>query len=110
MLIVYVLTYHYVYFSMGFPGGSEIKNPPAVQEMQQTRIRPLGQEDPLEEGMATPSSVPGERKLAGYTPQGHKELDMTEATEPHTQTHTHVYILCIYIFSCYHSFTFGNFS
>ena len=27
-----------------------VKNPPAVQE---TRLRPLGQEDPLEKGMAT---------------------------------------------------------
>ena len=31
-----------------------VKNPPAMQE---TWIRPLGWEDPLEEGMATHSSV-----------------------------------------------------
>ena len=31
-----------------------VKNPPAVQE---TWIRSLGQEDPLEEGMATRSSI-----------------------------------------------------
>ena len=30
-----------------FPGGSAVKNPPAMQE---TRIRSLGQEDPLEKG------------------------------------------------------------
>ena len=46
----------------------------------------MGQEDPLEEEMAThPSTQPGEshgqRSLAGYNPQGCKELDMTEATE-----------------------------
>ena len=29
------------------------------------------------------------RSLAGYSPQGHRELDMTEVTE-HTHTHTHV--------------------
>ena len=34
----------------GFPGGSAVKNPPVMQEMQ---VRSLGQEDPLEEGMAT---------------------------------------------------------
>ena len=38
---------------LGFPGGS-IKNPPAMQEIQ---VRSLGQEDPLEEGMATHSSI-----------------------------------------------------
>ena len=42
-----------------------------------------GQEDPLDEGMATHSTIlPGEfhgrRSLAGYNSQGHKELDMTE--------------------------------
>ena len=31
-----------------------VKNPPAMQEMQ---VRPLGWEDPLEEGMATHSRV-----------------------------------------------------
>ena len=29
--------------------------------MQETQIRPLGQEDPLEEGMATHSSIPAWR-------------------------------------------------
>ena len=49
----------YVYFYMGLTGGSVIMNPPAMQEMQDTWIRPLDQEDPLEEGMATHSSVLG---------------------------------------------------
>ena len=34
-----------------------VKNPPAVQEAQETRVQSLGREDPLEEGMATHSSV-----------------------------------------------------
>ena len=41
----------------GFPGGSAVKNPPAVQEMQEMWVRSLGQEDPLEAGMATHSSI-----------------------------------------------------
>ena len=32
---------------MGFPGGSEVKNPPAKQETQETWIRSLGWGDPL---------------------------------------------------------------
>ena len=42
---------------LGFPGGSMVKNPPAMQETQETWVRSLGQEDSLEEGMATHSST-----------------------------------------------------
>ena len=46
--------------------------------------RSLGQEDPLEKEMATHSSIlvwkiPRTEEPAGYSPWGHKELDMTEA-------------------------------
>ena len=37
-----------------FPGGSAVKNPPVMQE---TRVWSLGGEDPLEEEMATHSSI-----------------------------------------------------
>ena len=47
-----------IYFThgvhMGFSGGSAVKNPPARQE---TQIQSLGEGDPLEEGLATPSST-----------------------------------------------------
>ena len=39
---------------MGFPVGSVVKNPPARQESQ---VRSLGQEDPLEKEVATHSST-----------------------------------------------------
>ena len=39
------------------PGGSAVKNPPAVQEPQETQVQFLGREDPLEEGVATHSSI-----------------------------------------------------
>ena len=41
----------------GFPGGSVVKNPPAMQEPQETYAQSLSQEDPLEEEMASPSSI-----------------------------------------------------
>ena len=47
----------YVYITYTFPGGSSVKSLPAMQEGQETRGRSLGQEDPLEKGMATHSSV-----------------------------------------------------
>ena len=35
-----------------------VKNLTAMQETQEMGVRSLGQEDPLEEGMATHSSIP----------------------------------------------------
>ena len=60
-----------------------VKNMPAVQEKQETCVWSLGQEAPLEEEMATHSSIlagksHGLRSLAGYSLWGCKELDMTE--------------------------------
>ena len=51
--------------------------------MQETQVRSLGQEDPLEKGMATYSSIlPGEfhgqRRLAGYSPWDRQESDRIE--------------------------------
>ena len=51
--------------------------------MQESWVRFLGQEDPLEKEMAThpvflPRESHGHRSLVGYSPQGRKELDMTE--------------------------------
>ena len=43
-------------FLCGFPGSSALKNPPAMQE---TLVRFLGQEDPLEKGQATHSNILG---------------------------------------------------
>ena len=42
---------------MGLPGGSVLKNPPAVQDTKETQAQSLGGEDPLEDSMATHSSV-----------------------------------------------------
>ena len=34
-----------------------VKNPPAMQEMQEIQVQSLGQEDPLEKGMVIHSSI-----------------------------------------------------
>ena len=51
--------------------------------MQETQVQSLSQEDPLDKGMATHSSIlawriPQSEEPAGYSPWGCKELDMTE--------------------------------
>ena len=45
------------YFLLGFPGGSVVKNLRTMQKLQETWVQSLGGEDPLEEGMATHSSI-----------------------------------------------------
>ena len=40
-----------------FPDGSVVKNPPTVKETQEMRVQSLGQEDSLEEEMATHFSI-----------------------------------------------------
>ena len=54
-----------------------------MQETKETRVRSLGQEDPLEEGMATHSSILAWRILWTEESGGlwdRKELDTTEVT------------------------------
>ena len=41
----------------GFPDGPMVKNPPAMQEPQETQVQSLAWEYPLEECMATHSSI-----------------------------------------------------
>ena len=58
-----------------------VKNLPAMQEKQETQIRSLGLEDPLEKGMATHSSIlawrspwreePGGLQSMGWQRVGH---------------------------------------
>ena len=59
-----------------------VKKSPANAE----DIRDVGWSDLLEEGMASHSVFSrgeshGQRSLVGYSPLGHKELDMTETTD-----------------------------
>ena len=60
-----------------------VKMVESLPTMQETQVRSLGQEDPLEKEMAThsrilASRVHGQRSLVGYSPWGYKELGRTE--------------------------------
>ena len=79
------------FLKFGFPCGSAVKNPRALQEMW---VQSLGREDPLEEGMATHSSIlawkaPWTEEPGGLQSMGLHSLDMTE------QLSTHPFILTI---------------
>ena len=74
------------FFSVGFPGGAEVKNLPANAGDSRDAGSIPEVEAPLEEGMATHSSIlagvfHGQRNLVGYSPRGCKEMDTTEATK-----------------------------
>ena len=78
------LTYMYTYMWTSLVAQA-VKNSPALWE---TWVGSLGWEDPLEEGMATHSSILAwripmdKRSLVGYSPRGYKESDMTEQLSP----------------------------
>ena len=79
--------------------GLVAKNPPT----KEIWVRSLSWDDRWEEGKATtPVFLPGEshgqRSLVGDSPQGHKELDMTEATL-HAPAHSWVGALIRRIFA-----------
>ena len=62
-----------------------INNPLAMQETQEAPVWSLGREDPLEEDMATHSSIfawriPWTEEPGKYSSQGCKESDKTEGT------------------------------
>ena len=76
-------------YNIGFPGGSVVKNLPPMQE---TRVPPLGRQDPLEKETATHSNIlawkipwteePGRQWSVGVT----KELCTTQQLSNNTTT------------------------
>ena len=74
-MYIYVCICVYIYICIGFPSSPAVKNLP---EMQETQVQSLGWKDPLEEGMATHSSIlawriPWTEKPVGlYSPCGPK--------------------------------------
>ena len=71
-----------------------VKNPPAIQGI---RVWSLGQEDPLEKGMATHSSIlawriPWTELPGGYSPWNHKESDTTEQLTVSLSFFSHIHV------------------
>ena len=76
-----------------------VKNLPAMQEMQEMQemvFDPwVGKIPWSRKWQPTPVFLSekshGQRSLAGYSPWGGKESDMTERLNTHTHTHTHTH-------------------
>ena len=78
-------------YSSGFPRGSEVKNPPAMQEGLEIWVQFLGWKNPLEEEMATHSSIlaweiPRTEEPGGLQSMGSQRIW-------HDLAHTHMQIL-----------------
>ena len=69
--------------SLGFPGGSAVKNPPEMQGWQEMQVQPLDQVKIPGRRKWQPTSVflseesRGQRSLAGYNLWGRQEPNMT---------------------------------
>ena len=78
---------------MCFPGGSLVKNLPAIQK---TWVHSLGQEDPLEKEMATHSGflaweIPWTEEPGGLQSMGSQRVGHNSATKTILCIHTHTY-------------------
>ena len=79
--------------------------------VQETWVRFPGWEDPLEEGLATHSSIlPGEshgqRSLVGYSPGGYRELDTTEQLNNNNKNKWIQFIYIMYTYIRYHVYLY----
>ena len=81
-----------------------VKNPPAnagdpglIPRVGKVRWRRAWQPTPV----FLPGESHGQRSLAGYSPRGHNESDVTEGLSRRTHTHTHVQYFTVYM---YHNF------
>ena len=68
------------------PGGSVVKNCMSMQETQETEVRSLGWEDPLEQEMATHCSIPAWKVPWAEQPGGQWSVGLPKAR---ARTHTH---------------------
>ena len=67
--VPFIISYRYSYLIASLVA-QWFKTPPAMQEMQGTRVQSLGREDPLEKEMATHSSIVAWRILWSEEPGG----------------------------------------
>jgi len=77
-----------------------------MQKTQEMQVWSLGREDPLEKewqltAVFLHGKFHGQRSLVGYSPWGHKELDMTEDTAQ--RTHPKTWCLHTIVTYCYFS-------
>ena len=91
-----------VFVPLGFPGGSGIKNPPAVQKSQKIRHVGLqnwspGGEDPLEEGTITHSSILAWRISRTEEPGGPRSMQSQRDTTDIVRLIPSIFVTIFYV-------------
>ena len=84
----------------GFPSGSAVKSPPVMQKTEETWAWSLGREDPLEEEVATHSSIlawriPRTEEPGGLQTTGSQRVRHDWSDQAHAHTH-----VCLRIVIC----------
>ena len=74
------------------PGGSVVKNLPAMQKAKETQVQSLGWEDPLEEGMTTHSSILAYRIPWTEEPGGLQVHRVEKSQTQQKRLSTHVFV------------------
>ena len=85
-----------------FPDDVVVKNPPGKQEMEETKVWFLGQEDPLEKEIATHSSILAWKIPRTEEPSGLQSMGSQRVRHAwmytHTYTYTHTLLISIIYF------------
>ena len=94
---IWNLFYCKMYNGSGFPGGSAVKNPHAIQEPQEIGVQSLGWEDPLEKGGGNPLQY---SCLENPVDRGTWQATVHRVTKSQTwlkwlSTHTCMHVQCI---------------
>ena len=76
---------------MGFPHSSVVKNLPAMKERKEMPVQSLGQENPLEEGMATHSGILALKLPWTEAPGGLQSIGSQRAGHDRSE-HIHIHI------------------
>ena len=71
----------------------QVKNPPAMQKTQETWVRSLGQEDPLEKEMATHSSILARKIPRTEEPGRLQSIEVTQSQTLLKRLSTHALII-----------------
>ena len=102
-IYTHIYTHIYACVFMGFPGGSAVKNLPAMQETPGSGRSPeVGNSNPTP--VFLPGKSEGQRNLEGYSPWGHKRVGHDLVTKQ--QQHTYACVcVCVYIYIYTHTHT-----
>ena len=99
---MYIYKYTHTYIGMGFPGGSDSKVSPAMQE---TWVLSLGLEDPLEKEMATYSSTVAWKLPWTEEPDRLQSMGLQRVI--HDWATSHIY-MCVCVCVCVYFCLFSN--